>query len=61
LERRLAKWIQEIYLSIASLDKPEFPGGINKFYSYLVILKKEIDGSGSIRVYVSFVLKGTAA
>jgi hypothetical protein len=43
-----------------SLDKlPEFPGGINKFYSYVGnnFEKQEIDGSGSIRVYVSFVIE----
>ena len=43
-----------------SLDKlPEFPGGINKFYSYVGnnFEKQEIDSSGSIRVYVSFVIE----
>jgi hypothetical protein len=43
-----------------SLDKlPEFPGGISKFYSYVGnnFEKQEIDGSGSIRVYVSFVIE----
>ena len=43
-----------------SLDKlPEFPGGINKFYNYVGnnFEKQEIDGSGSIRVYVSFVIE----
>jgi hypothetical protein len=43
-----------------SLDKlPEFPGGINKFYTYVGnnFEKQEIDGSGSIRVYVSFVIE----
>jgi protein TonB len=43
-----------------ALDKlPEFPGGINKFYTYVGnnFEKQEIDGSGSIRVYVSFVIE----
>lgn len=43
-----------------SLDKlPEFPGGINKFYNYVGnnFEKQEIEGGGSIRVYVSFVIE----
>ena len=43
-----------------TLDKlPEFPGGIKKFYTYVGnnFEKQEIDGSGSIRVYVSFVIE----
>ena len=43
-----------------SLDKlPEFPGGINKFYSYVGnnFEKPEIDGGSTIRVYVSFVIE----
>jgi protein TonB len=43
-----------------ALDKlPEFPGGINKFYNYVGnnFEKQEIDGNGSIRVYVSFVIE----
>ena len=43
-----------------ALDKlPEFPGGITKFYNYVGnnFEKQEIDGSGSIRVYVSFVIE----
>lgn len=43
-----------------SLDKlPEFPGGINKFYNYVGnnFEKQEIEGSGTIRVYVSFVIE----
>lgn len=43
-----------------SLDKlPEFPGGINKFYNYVGnnFEKRDIEGSGSIRVYVSFVIE----
>ena len=43
-----------------SLDKlPEFPGGINKFYHYVGanFEKQEIGGSGSIQVYVSFVIE----
>ncbi|RDI58238.1 energy transducer TonB [Flavobacterium glaciei] len=47
-------------VSSVTLDKlPEFPGGINKFYNYVGnnFEKQEIDGSGSIRVYVSFVIE----
>lgn len=47
-------------INSVSLDKlPEFPGGINKFYTYVGnnFEKKEIEGSGSIRVYVSFVIE----
>lgn len=47
-------------VNAVSLDKlPEFPGGINKFYSYVGtnFEKQEIEGSGSIRVYVSFVIE----
>ncbi|MFV8270898.1 energy transducer TonB [Flavobacterium sp. GT2N3] len=47
-------------VSSVSLDKlPEFPGGINKFYTYVGnnFEKQEIEGSGSIRVYVSFVIE----
>lgn len=43
-----------------ALDKlPEFPGGINKFYKYVGnnFEKQEIDGNGSIRVYISFVIE----
>ena len=43
-----------------ALDKlPEFPGGITTFYNYVGnnFEKQEIDGSGSIRVYVSFVIE----
>jgi hypothetical protein len=42
------------------LDKlPEFPGGMNKFYTYVGnnFEKQEIDGGGIIRVYVSFVIE----
>jgi protein TonB len=48
-----------IVASVA-LDKlPEFPGGINKFYSYVGnnFEKPEIDGGSTIRVYVSFVIE----
>ena len=47
-------------VSSVTLDKlPEFPGGIAKFYNYVGnnFEKQEIDGSGSIRVYVSFVIE----
>jgi protein TonB len=47
-------------VSSVSLDKvPEFPGGINKFYTYVGnnFEKQEIEGSGAIRVYVSFVIE----
>ena len=47
-------------VNAVSLDKlPEFPGVINKFYSYVGtnFEKQEIEGSGSIRVYVSFVIE----
>ena len=43
-----------------SLDKlPEFPGGINKFYNYVGtnFEKQEMEASGSIRVYVYFVIE----
>jgi protein TonB len=42
------------------LDKlPEFPGGISKFYTYVGnnFEKQEIEGSGSIQVFVSFVIE----
>ena len=44
----------------AVLDKmPEFPGGINKFYSYVGnnFEKPEIDAINTFRVYVSFVIE----
>ncbi|WP_426091615.1 energy transducer TonB [Flavobacterium sp. DSR3-2] len=47
-------------INSVALDKlPEFPGGINKFYNYVGnnFEEQEIDGSGSIRVYVSFVIE----
>jgi hypothetical protein len=43
-----------------ALDKlPEFPGGINKFYLYVGshFEKPEIDGSSTLKVYVSFVIE----
>ncbi|WP_338647622.1 energy transducer TonB [Flavobacterium sp. KS-LB2] len=43
-----------------TLDKlPEFPGGIKKFYNYVGnnFEKQEIEASGAIRVYVSFVIE----
>jgi len=48
-----------IVASVA-LDKlPEFPGGIKKFYSYVGnnFEKSDIEGSGTIQVYVSFVIE----
>ena len=47
-------------VSTAALDKlPEFPGGINKFYSYVGnnFEKPEIDNNNTIRIYVSFVIE----
>ncbi len=44
----------------AALDKlPEFPGGINKFYTYVGnnFEKQEIDGSGIMKIYVAFVIE----
>ncbi|MFV7236889.1 energy transducer TonB [Flavobacterium sp. ZB4R12] len=43
-----------------TLDKlPEFPGGINKFYTYVGnnFEKPDIDSGSTIRVYVSFVIE----
>ncbi|TRX22103.1 hypothetical protein FNW25_04600 [Flavobacterium franklandianum] len=47
-------------VNTAILDKmPEFPGGINKFYSYVGnnFEKPEIDAINTFRVYVSFVIE----
>ncbi|AOW08045.1 energy transducer TonB [Flavobacterium gilvum] len=47
-------------VSSALLDKlPEFPGGINKFYSYVGnnFEKPELDGDSAIRVNVAFVIE----
>ncbi|MFV5689025.1 energy transducer TonB [Flavobacterium sp. ZT3R25] len=44
----------------ASLDKlPEFPGGINKFYTYVGnnFEKPDIDSGSTMKVYVSFVIE----
>lgn len=44
----------------ATLDKlPEFPGGINKFYTYVGnnFESPAIDSGGTIKVYVSFVIE----
>ncbi len=49
----------EIINSVA-LDKlPEFPGGINKFYSYVGnnFEKPEIENTASMKIYVSFVIE----
>lgn len=43
-----------------SLDKlPEFPGGINKFYTYVGnnFNRPELDSERAIRIYVSFVIE----
>ena len=43
-----------------ALDKlPEFPGGMDKFYSYVGnnFEKPEIDGERAIRIFVSFVIE----
>ena len=47
-------------LTTNRLDKlPEFPGGINKFYSYVGnnFEKPEIEGEQTISVYVAFVIE----
>lgn len=47
-------------MSSAALDKkPEFPGGINKFYTYVAnnFEKPEIDSEMAIRVSVSFIIE----
>lgn len=47
-------------VTVVALDKlPEFPGGINKFYNYVGnnFEKPEIDGTSTIKVYVSFVIE----
>ncbi|MFV8342219.1 energy transducer TonB [Flavobacterium sp. XS2P39] len=44
----------------ATLDKlPEFPGGINKFYTYVGnnFESPDLDSGGTIKVYVSFVIE----
>ena len=46
--------------STTELDKlPEFPGGINKFYTYVGnnFEKPEIDAVNSLKIYVSFVIE----
>jgi len=51
---------ENILVNTTSLDKlPEFPGGINKFYTYVGnnFEKPEIEGMSSIKVYVSFVIE----
>ena len=52
--------LENTTVSGVSLDKlPEFPGGISKFYTYVGknFEKQEIDDSGSIKVFVSFVIE----
>ena len=47
-------------VNTVALDRlPEFPGGFNKFYSYVGnnFEKQEIESNGSIRVYVFFVIE----
>lgn len=44
----------------ATLDKlPEFPGGINKFYTYVGnnFEKPDVDSGSTMKVYVSFVIE----
>lgn len=51
---------ENIPVIASTLDKlPEFPGGINKFYTYVGnnFEKPEIEGMSSIKVYVSFVIE----
>ncbi len=51
---------ENILVNATALDKlPEFPGGINKFYTYVGnnFEKPEIEGMSSIKVYVSFVIE----
>ncbi|MBX9806245.1 MAG: energy transducer TonB [Flavobacteriaceae bacterium] len=46
--------------STTELDKlPEFPGGINKFYTYVGnnFEKPDIDASSSLKIYVAFVIE----
>jgi protein TonB len=46
--------------STTELDKlPEFPGGINKFYTYVGnnFEKPEIDAANSLKIYVAFVIE----
>jgi protein TonB len=46
--------------STTELDKlPEFPGGINKFYTYVGnnFEKPEIDAVNSLKIYVAFVIE----
>jgi hypothetical protein len=47
-------------VSTTTLDKlPEFPGGINKFYTYVGnnFEKPDIDSGSTMKVYVSFVIE----
>jgi hypothetical protein len=47
-------------VTAATLDKlPEFPGGINKFYSYVGnnFEKPDVDSGSTMKVYVSFVIE----
>ena len=47
-------------VTAATLDKlPEFPGGINKFYTYVGnnFEKPDIDSGSTMKVYVSFVIE----
>ncbi|MBF7090548.1 energy transducer TonB [Flavobacterium sp. ALJ2] len=47
-------------VTTGSLDKlPEFPGGINKFYTYVGnnFNRPELDSERTIRIYVSFVIE----
>jgi protein TonB len=47
-------------INSTALDKlPEFPGGINKFYSYVGnnFEKPDLEGANTYRVYVAFVIE----
>jgi len=51
---------EKTIVNSTALDKlPEFPGGINKFYSYVGnnFEKPDIEGANTYRVYVSFVIE----
>ncbi|TPG40207.1 energy transducer TonB [Flavobacterium pectinovorum] len=50
----------EVPVIVAALDKlPEFPGGINKFYTFVGnnFNRPELDAEKTLKVYVSFVIE----
>jgi hypothetical protein len=60
IENKGSSDIGNTIVNSVALDKlPEFPGGMNKFYTYVGnnFEKQEIEGSGVIRVFVSFVIE----